>query len=143
MKIAHVDFWHTFGVRKIPNVKKDSNSYYLKPNLNLAKDTVSFGASTAYYLKKYNTLPDEIKAILNPKDAIDMFKDLDYMKSNFDKKQKKYKSQDNDSYVAQYYDTPWLKDYYALILSKPDDTLKGVWADDENNIQIFKKSFCD
>ena len=39
----------------------------------LSKDTVSFGTSVAYYLKKYRTLPEEIQRALSPKDAIDMF----------------------------------------------------------------------
>ena len=143
MKVAQIGGFRFFGVRKILNKKSDCDNYYLPKKENCPHDSVSFGASTAYYLKKYNTLPDEIKNILDPKDAIDMFKDLDYMKSSFDRKNKKQKTDFNDSYVAQYYDTPWLKDYYVLILSKPDNTLNGVWTDDDKNIQIFKKSFCD
>ncbi len=123
--------------------KKNVSSQKILKNQN---DTLSF-SSNAKYLKKYSTLPDEIKNILSPKDAIDMFKDMEYVA------QGKIKRDDigrgTDSRV---YDSPWLDDYCFIILSgKNDNDTKvvystytlgdAVWSDkDDSHIQILKKA---
>lgn len=111
----------------------------------LKNDTVSF-SSTAKYLKKYVTLPDEIKAVLSPKDAVDMFKDMELV-ANGKIKRKKVGS----GYSSRVHEIPWLKDYYLIVLRDADmqnqvvysDINLGdaVWSDNDNAcIQIIKKS---
>jgi len=85
-----------------------------------ASDSIAF-SSTAKYLKKYATLPDEIKEILSPKDAIDMFKDMEYVANGAIKRDKI--GQGN---YLNVYRTPYLKDYYFLVLSKPVKSDKQV-----------------
>ena len=75
MKIPPVGILNRFVVQK-----KSKNSMHKLPLPPLTKDTISF-TSTAYYLKKYNTLPEEIKKILKPQDAIDMFKNMEMIQN--------------------------------------------------------------
>lgn len=110
-----------------------------------SKDTISF-TSTAKYLKKYNTLPDEIKKVLSPKDAVDMFKDMEQVAKGVVKRQKV--GQGNTSKV---YLNPWLDDYYLLVLKNANNPTQviysktplgdAIWSDSDNlNIQIIKKA---
>ena len=118
-----------------------SHSY----NQTVPTDTVNF-TSTAKYLKKYATLPDEIKKVLTPKDAVDMFKDMEMVAQGRVKRMKI--GQGNSSKV---YENPWLDDYYLLILKDPKEDVQtiysklelgdAIWFDEDNNfIQIIKKS---
>ena len=110
------------------------------------KDTVSF-TSTAQYLKKYLTLPDEIKMVLSPEDAIDMFKDMEWLAEG-----KIKRGMVGEGKGSEVYKNPWLEDYYLLILK--DTGKKGtitvysgekigdaIWQDNDNlAIQILKKA---
>ena len=117
----------------------------LPPTSPLSNDTVSFSASTAYYLKKYNTLPKEIKEVLNPKDAIDMFKDMERIQKGI--MEGKKIGQGNHSRV---YKNPWLEDYYFLIVHDPKKTTQvvysryelgdAVWSDKDQSLQLIKKA---
>ena len=108
-------------------------------------DTVSFG-STAKYLKKYATLPDEIKAILSPKDAIDMFKEMESI-ANGEVKRDKIGLGNK----AKVYENPWLKNYCLVILTDKKEQGSqivyskrnlgdAVWCDkDDCRIQIIRE----
>ena len=76
MKVPRVGLLNGFTVPKVTKTVYVPNA--LKIPEPLDKDTVSF-TSTAQYLKKYLTLPDEIKLVLSPEDAIDMFKDMEWL----------------------------------------------------------------
>ena len=110
------------------------------------KDTVSF-TSTAQYLKKYLTLPDEIKMVLSPEDAIDMFKDMEWLAQGRIKR-----GMVGEGKGSEVYKNPWLEDYYLLILKDTGkkDTVTiysgekigdAVWQDSDNlAIQLLKKA---
>ena len=139
MKIPPIDSLGRFAVQ---NPVKDLQ---VKSSLSpLSKDTVSFSASTAYYLKKYKTLPDEIKKVLSPKDAIDMFKNMEFVQKGV--MEGKLIGQGNYSKV---YENPWLDGYYSLIVQDPKKTTQvvysrkslgnAIWSDKDNGlIQIIK-----
>ena len=108
---------------------------------------VNFGSSIAYYLKKYNTLPPEIRKNLSPKDAIDMFQDMEFVANGLVRG--KRVGQGSKSSV---YENPWLKGYYFLVLNTPkdaqltDETIytnvghigDAVWCDnDDRRIQLL------
>lgn len=138
-----LDVFGKFVVRNNRVVKnKNTISNVLLP---FNPDTVSFSSSIAYYLKKYNTLPEEIKKVLAPKDAIDMFKDMEMIQKGVSKRIKI--GEGNDSSV---FENPWLKDYYSLIVQNPQKTKQviysrygigdAIWSDNDNYlIQIVKK----
>ena len=81
----------------------------------IKQQTVNF-TSIAYYLKKYNTLPPEVQQNLSPKDAIDMFREMEYVANGVVKR--KSVGQGPESSV---YENPWLKGYYFIVLNNPDD----------------------
>lgn len=107
-------------------------------------DTVAF-SSTAKYFKKYSTLPDEIKSIISPQEAVNMFKDMELVAQGKVKRPKIGQGAN-----SQVYETPWLKDYYFIILK--DDTPpttqlvysdknlgNAIWHDkDDSRIQIIQ-----
>lgn len=143
MKIPPISALGRFVVQNQKGIyKKDIN----RPFPPLTKDTISFSSSTTYYLKKYNTLPDEIKKILSPKDAIDMFRNIEFVQKGAIKGIKI--GQGN---YARVYENPWLKGYHSLIVQDPSketqviysryDLGDAVWSDDDNQlIQIIKAS---
>lgn len=144
MKIPPLDVFGKFVVQNKSVVKNKNTIPSALASYNY--DTVSFSASIAYYLKKYNTLPEEIKKILSPKDAIDMFKDMELVQKGVVKRTKI--GQGNDSLV---FENPWLKDYYSLIVQNPQKTKQiiysrydigdAIWRDNDNIlIQIVKKA---
>ena len=142
MKVPPVCGLKYFGIQNFKkNVFKQEKQ---SPNLP-PKDTLSF-SSNVKYIKKYNTLPDEIKKILSPKDAVDMFKDMEQVAKGTIKRNKI--GQGNSSKV---YENPWLKDYYLIVLSNAKTPTQivyskkplgdAIWSDSENmNIQIIKKA---
>lgn len=143
MKIPPLDVFGKFGMRCKGVVKNKSTISNILPPYN--PDTVSFSSSIAYYLKKYNTLPEEIKKVLSPKDAIDMFKDMEMIQKGTIKRTKI--GQGKDSSV---FENPWLKDYYSLIVENPQKIKQviysrygigdAIWSDNDNYlIQIVKK----
>ena len=108
---------------------------------------VCFGSSITYYLKKYNTLPPEIQKNLSPKDAIDMFKEMEYIAEG--KVKRKSIGQGAESKI---YENPWLKGYYFIVLNSLKDANSqnetvyttvnrlgdAVWCDEDNmRIQIL------
>ena len=136
-----------------PRVKKNNNviGHYKKltdpPVPEEENRKMSFGASIAYYLKKYATLPPEIQKNLSPKDAIDMFKEMEYVANGNVKKRSI--GQGTESKV---YENPWLKGYYFIVLNNPKDAAlanetiyttrnhigDAVWRDnDDNRIQLL------
>ena len=80
------------------------------------KQKINFGTSIAYYLKKYVTLPPEIRKNLSPKDAIDMFREMEYVANGVVKVQSI--GQGSESKV---YENPWLDGYYFIVLNSPKD----------------------
>ncbi len=80
------------------------------------ENKVSFKSSIAYYLKKYVTLPAEIRKNLSPKDAIDMFREMEYVANGVVKM--KSVGQGSESKV---YENPWLDGYYFIVLNNPKD----------------------
>ena len=108
-------------------------------------DEVTF-TSIAYYLKKYNTLPDEIKEILSPKDAIVMFEDMEHIANGSLKGEKI-----GQGLYSKVYLNPWLEDYYILILDSPTNKDQyiyskvplgdSIWEDKDNQrIQLIKNA---
>ena len=147
MKVPPIGSFGTFGVQKLKkNSHKDS---YFKPNFiePLKSDIISFG-STAKYIKRYATLPDEIKKILKPKDAVDMFKNMELIAKGVIKKDAIGKGEN-----SKIYENPWLPNYYVLILDKSQENVDtitvysgekigdSIWQDEDNwNIQILQAS---
>ena len=117
-----------------------------EPYFKMPTDRVNF-TSSAKYLKKYATLPDEIKKIVNPKDAIDMFRDMEYVASGAIKR-----DSIGQGDASKVYKTPWLKDYYFIVLkNKTDNNIQtiyskynlgdSIWADKfDSRFQIIKAS---
>lgn len=110
---------------------------------SLKKDTVSFSKSISKYIKKYATLPDEIKKILSPKDAVDMFQDMEMVASGTIKRDKI-----GFGTSSKVYETPFLDDYCFIVLADnktPTQTIyskmkigDAVWKDNDNSrIQIL------
>ena len=142
MKIPPVSALGRFIVQK----KVSKVNQTLPPEISSSKsDTFSFCASTAYYIKKYNTLPNEIRKILKPQDAVDMFKNMEYIQKGL--AEGKTIGQGNHSRV---FENPWLKDYCVLITNEGFPTQQivysryelgdAIWADRDNElIQIVKK----
>ena len=142
MKIPPILSMGTFMLRK--NVNTAQNTRLTTSPLK--KDTVSFSATISRYLKKYNTLPEEIKIVLSPKDAIDMFRDMEFIQRGI---QKGRKIGQGD--YSKVYENPWLEDYYILISQNPEKTTQviysrhelgnAIWSDKENGlVQIIKKA---
>ena len=140
MKVPPLGELGMFGIQKYKNTKPKQNI-----QLSYPKDSVSF-SSNARYIKKYNTLPDEIKKVLSPKDAVDMFKDMEQVAKGSIKRRKI--GQGNASKV---YKNPWLDDYYLVVLSNAKSPTQiiyskeplgdAIWKDDDNiAIQIIKKA---
>lgn len=142
MKIPPVNYLGHFVVRKNEkaNYKKDL------PFPPFEKDTISFTSSNAYYLKKYKTLPNEIKEILTPQDAIDMFKNMEQIQKGMTEGIEI--GQGDDSIV---YENPWLDGYYILIAQTPSKRIQtvysryplgdSVWQDNKDeSLQIIKRA---
>lgn len=141
MKIQPIVSQGRFVVQKRKQAQKNIERPFPSPST----DSVSFSASIAKYLKKYNTLPEEIKRILTPKDAIDMFKNMEYIQ-----KGKISGVKIGQGNYARVYENPWLEGYYSLIVQDPRQTSQvvysrytlgdAIWSDSENQlIQIIKK----
>lgn len=122
--------------------KLNPNRGYLKPQ---GFDTVAF-SSIASYLRRYVTLPDEIKEQLPPKEGVDMLKYIDLVAA----RNGKYKNIGQGNY-SKLYKNPWLKDYDLLILSDTNyDTQiiysnerlgNSVWKDvNDSRIQLVKRA---
>ena len=141
MRVPQINYLGSFGV-----LKKNNNKTVEEPiekPLPIEHDTVTF-AGKSKYIKKYETLPKEIKEILSPKDAIDMFQNMDFLT------QGKIKGKEighGDS--LKVYENPWLKGYDILILNDPKAQKQtiyststfgdSVWCDKDNTkIQIIR-----
>ena len=135
------------GNLRMPGINKTIyNPNMIRLPKPIDKDTVSF-TSTAQYLKKYLTLPDEIKMVLSPEDAIDMFKDMEWLAQG-----KIKRGMVGEGKGSEVYKNPWLEDYYLLILKDTGkkDTITvysgekigdAVWQDNDNlAIQLLKKA---
>ncbi len=143
MRVPPISTFGRFGVPRCTKGNQNTNLCIFKPIKN---DTVSC-TSTAKYLKKYVTLPDEIKQVLTPSDAIDMFKDMEWLAQGRIKR-----GVIGEGKSAVLYDNPWLEDYYLLILKDFDNDGKisvysdnelgyTVWQDDSNaGIQLLKRT---
>ena len=147
MRVPRLGSVYTPKVRKLNNVAKHYNKLTdPPPSQDEPKQTVNFGALITYYLKKYNTLPPEIRKNLSPKDAIDMFREMEFVANGVVKR--KSIGQGSESKM---YDNPWLKEYHFLVLNSSDDTKlnsetiytklghlgNAVWADtDDGRIQL-------
>ena len=141
MKIPPILSLGTFMLQK----NRNTASGKLTPLPPLQNDTISFSATISRYLKKYNTLPDEIKNVLSPKDAIDMFRDMEFIQRGIQKGRKI-----GEGNYSKVYENPWLEDYCVLI-AKDDFPVKqvvysryelgdAIWVDSDNQlIQIIKK----
>ncbi len=141
MKVPQINYLGSFGALKT-KIKKTVDEPNDKP-LPIGYDTVVFSAKSKY-VKKYNTLPKEIKEVLSPKDAIDMFQNIDFITKGQTKG--KEIGQGDSSTV---YENPWLKGYDLLILNNPKSNEQiiystatlgnSVWYDTENpNVQIIR-----
>ena len=144
MKVPRVGLFSGFTVPKL------NKTVYIPKALKFPEpmetDTVSF-TSTAQYLKKYLTLPDEIKMVLTPEDAIDMFKDMEWLADGQIKR-----GMVGEGKGVEVYKNPWLEDYYLLILKDTGkkDTITiysgekigdAIWQDKDNRaIQLLRKA---
>ena len=110
------------------------------------KQKISF-SSISYYLKKYATLPPDIQKSLSPKDAIDMFRDMEFVANGVVKRRAI-----GQGAQAKVYENPWLKGYHFIVLNSPSDASlaketiysdmshlgDAVWCDkDDNRIQLL------
>ncbi len=141
MRVPPISNLGSFGVFKTKN-KKTVDEPTDKP-LPIKYDSVTFSAKSKY-IRKYETLPKEIKEILSPKDAIDMFQSIDFLM------QGKIKGKEighGDS--SKVYENPWLNGYDLLIIKDPETSEQtiysantlgdSVWYDRDNAaIQIIK-----
>ena len=144
MKVPRVGLLNGFTVPKINKTVYVPSMYKIPEPLG--QDTVSF-TSTAQYLKKYLTLPDEIKMVLSPEDAVDMFKDMEWLAQGRIKR-----GMVGEGKGVEVYKNPWLEDYYLLILKDTGkkDTITiysgekigdAIWQDKDNRaIQILKRA---
>ena len=124
--------YRTISAQK--NTKTSRNSILLPPQI--PPDTLHFSSNAKYY-KKYATLPDDIKEILRPQDAIDMFKDMELVASGKVKREKIGQGKSSNVYR-----TPWLDNYYFVVLSDADLNSQiiysksyigdAVWQDNDN-----------
>jgi len=115
MRVPRIGGVYTPRVKK--NGKLIHNKKLTDPPVTKDEDKkISFRASIAYYLKKYATLPPEIQRNLSPKDAIDMFKDMEYVANGVVKRRSI--GQGTESRV---YENPWLNGYYFIVLNSPKD----------------------
>jgi len=150
MKVPQIGVVSAFSKFSIPQNRGLKNKrdfieplQFIKP---IEPDVVSF-TSNSRYLKKYGTLPDEIRKILTPQDAIDMFKDMEWLERGVIKR-----GEIGEGTSSKVYRNPWLKDYYLLILTDTpsDDTITifsgekvgdAIWQDKDNgSIQILRRS---
>ena len=107
----------------------------------------NFGASITYYLKKYATLPPEIQNNLSPSDAIDMFREMEYIANGV-----KSAKSIGQGPQAKVYENPWLEGYSFIVLNSPYDSSlatetiyskanhigDAVWCDDsDSRIQLL------
>ena len=116
-------------------ITKSSRNKILFPT-ELTSDTVTFSSNAQYY-KKYATLPEDIKEILRPQDAVDMFKDMELVASGKVKRERIGQGKSSNVYR-----TPWLDNYYFVVLSDADLTSQiiysksyigdAVWQDKDN-----------
>ena len=142
MKIQPVNSLGRFVVQK----QKRSSRNIERPFPSPSQDIILFGMCVSRYFKKYSTLPDEIKKILSPKDAVDMFINIESIQKGLTKGVKV--GQGNGVRV---YENPWLKDYYFLIAKEPNIATQTVysryqlgnvvWGDSDNKfVQLIKKA---
>ncbi len=144
-----------FGYEKFKPLKKSAHNFAKNFDSKLQNcalsskdplgDSISF-SSTAKYIKKYNTLPDEIKKILPAKDAQAMFKDMEKAARGLSKREKIGRGEN-----AIVYSNPWLDGYCVLILNEKVDNSalvfsekilgNSVWADGDygDKIQIIRE----
>ncbi len=150
MKVPPISSFGAFGMFGAlkPGKNQENRMQGIKSNFiqPLQQDTVSF-TSRARYIKKYVTLPDEIKKILTPEDAVDMFRDMEWLEHGAIQR-----GEIGEGKNSKVYKNPWLKDYYLLILTngEDDDTItiysgaklgNAIWQDSDNaNIQILKRA---
>lgn len=127
MRVPPIYGFSSFGLLKNANNFSSASSDIPKRFLaNEAKsDSICFSSnSKTQYIKKYNTLPEEIKEILSPKDAIDMFREMDRMARGREKNGKVGQGEN-----SKVYENPWLDDYYVLILEDPDQQSEIVYSE--------------
>ena len=148
MRIPQISGFANFASVKNKGVfvQNPQPSKFPKPDdREIKKDEVTF-SSIAYYLKKYNTLPDEIKEILSPKDAIVMFEDMEHIANGSLRGEKI-----GQGLYSKVYLNPWLEDYYILILDSPTNKDQyiyskvplgdSIWEDKDNQrIQLIKNA---
>ncbi len=147
MRVPRIGSVYTPKVRKNNSVELYKKLVDPPVCRGLSKDTVSFGTSVAYYLKKYRTLPEEIQRALSPKDAIDMFREMEYVANGVVKR-----TSVGQGAESKVYDNPWLKGYHFIVLDSPNDANlnsetiysklnhlgDAVWCDkDDARIQIL------
>ncbi len=143
MRVPQISQFGLFGIQNNYS-QKTAPKNFSKLNDPIG-DTVSFG-STAKYMKKYSTLPDEIKKVLDPKDAIDMFKDMERTAKGISTGRK---LMGGGKTSAVYYN-PWLKDYYLLVTDDNSKDIQliysrhtlgnSIWIDSDNhNIQLIER----
>ena len=139
MRVPQIGYLGSFGVHR--KIKKTVDEP--KEPLPIKNDCITFSAKSKY-IKKYATLPEEIKEILTPKDAVDMFQNMDFIV------QGRIKG-DLIGYgdSTRVYENPWLDGYDLLIINNPSNQDQiiysknilgnSVWQDrDNSNVQIIK-----
>ena len=136
-----------------PVLRKNNTNMYYKKLIDPPKPEEpprkmpSFGSSVAYYIKKYNNLPPEIQKTLTPNDAIDLFKDMEYVANGVVKRKTIGQGAE-----AKVYENPWLEGYHFIVLNSPKDADlsseviyskmnhlgDAVWCDnDDSRIQLL------
>ena len=143
MKIPPLVQSEAFNVLKSMRIKKEVD--YSKKIPEPTGDKVAF-SSTAKYLKKYATLPNDIKKVLSPKDGVLMLKDMERVAKGLEEKR-----EIGEGIASKVYNTPFLNYYYLLILKNANDDTQliyskqplgdSIWCDkDDVRMQIIQKA---
>ena len=136
------------GAIYTPKVRSSAKKLVDPPSVgNKTNNSPSFGYCVSYYLKKYKTLPEEVQKMLSPKDAIDMFREMEFV-ANGAVKRKAI----GQGAQAKVYENPWLNGYDFIVLNKANDANltsetiyskknyigDAIWCDkDDKRIQIL------
>lgn len=128
MRVPPMSNCGLFGVRRCTHSLKQ-NPQMIKP---IENDKVTF-SSQIKYLKLYNTLPEEIKQVLSPQDAVYMFQSMEDMADGWMKAQEVAKGGNTDVY-----ENPWLPNYYIMVTKDNGDGTSVVYTETNIGSRIWQ-----
>ena len=153
MKVPPIGVFRNFGV--VSNTNNTSRSQCLTKMIEpLEHDTLSF-SSKARYIRKYNSLPDEIKDYLPVSDAEEVFTYMENVAKTIDKINKNKSKEDLEESPVRAYaitgkqaplgDCQWyfivapIPNSESQKVKSPVELSDSIWADpDDTRIQIMR-----